>query len=107
MKIMLTIVVLVSLGAVLIPPHVVSLASSEPEATGLRGFVCDEKGNAVRNATVSIDLFIRSHVGEDGEFFVRQSELAPCDPTLLVLVEGESEGRRLACARCLSEPITS
>lgn len=73
-------------------------AAKALEEAGLHGVVCGANGEPVPKATVLVNMR-KTTTREDGTFFVPHEQLKGQGPTLILLAQGEQEGRRLRCAR--------
>ncbi len=67
-------------------------------ARGLRGFVCSSEGKALSGARVSALGLGKAQTEEDGAFFIPAGQRMNA-PRILVLAQGESDGKKLMCAR--------
>jgi hypothetical protein len=72
--------------------------AKDTEGEGLHGFVCGPDGKPFPGATVLVNMR-RVTTGGDGSFFVPHKELETQGPTLILLAQGELEGKKLSCAR--------
>ncbi len=72
--------------------------SHELQARGLRGFVCDAEGKPFPQATVFVNMR-KKLTDDDGTFFISHKELERQGSSLIVLVQGEREGKQFRCAK--------